>query len=318
MNSSAACPSAPILPPAPTGSHVGRARPSLGTLVRIEVAGLDDDEANAAIERGFAAIDAIHALMSFHESDSELSRLNREAAMRGIAVDARLLEVLRLAQSLSEASEGAFDVTVDPLVRIWGFGPEGRRGSLPTPQEIAATRLRVDWRQLHARTDAPALRRGRAGVTADFSSIGKGFAVDAISGLISASGLSNHFMQIAGDVKAVGAGPSGDGWPVGIETPAYVERPVARVVARIGTSETGSEHGLMNAASVPFPLHVTLCRFPRALDPSAQMKLQALVTESRRKEFVRFPIKSVALVVGRKSPYRDTKIVGEIPLRSSD
>lgn len=90
------------------------------------------------------------------------------------------------------------------------------------------------------------------------------------------------------------------------------------VVARIGTSETGSEHGLMNAASVPFPLHVTLCRFPRALDPSAQMKLQALVTESRRKEFVRFPIKSVALVVGRKSPYRDTKIVGEIPLRSSD
>ncbi len=103
MNSSAACPTAPTLPTAPAIGHVARARPALGTLVRIEVAGLDDDEAHAAIERGFAAIDAIHALMSFQEADSELSRLNRAAAMRSIAVDARLLEVLRLSQSLSEA-----------------------------------------------------------------------------------------------------------------------------------------------------------------------------------------------------------------------
>jgi len=193
VNSSAACPSAPILPPAPTGSHVGRARPSLGTLVRIEVAGLDDDEANAAIERGFAAIDAIHALMSFHESDSELSRLNREAAMRGIAVDARLLEVLRLAQSLSEASEGAFDVTVAPWLVEQGF--------LPAPAGAPAPDPEASWRDI--RIEGGNVRFSRP-LWIDLGGIAKGHAVDAALEAMALPRAAQACVDAGGDLRIAG------------------------------------------------------------------------------------------------------------------
>jgi hypothetical protein len=86
-------------------------------------------------------------------------------------------------------------------------------------------------------------------------------------------------------------------------------------VDSLRTLNEAFQGGIINILKVPFPLHVTLCRFPRALEPPERKKLQNLISESRRKELTRFPITSVALVVGRKTPYNDTKTVGTVLLR---
>src|SRR5689334_16384600 len=91
---------------------IRRAKPLLGTTVAISIAGLPDDEAHAAIERGFAAVAQIHELMSFHEPQSDLSRLNRTAAQAAVEVRADTFKVLQVAQTLSEKSDGVFDITM--------------------------------------------------------------------------------------------------------------------------------------------------------------------------------------------------------------
>jgi FAD:protein FMN transferase len=163
-------------------------------------------------------LERLEQIFSTFRPNSEISRFNATGGTGWVNVSPELATVAVEARRVSEITGGAFDVTVDPLVRLWGFGPQGRGRTLPTPQELAAIRLRVDWRQLHARTDAPALKRGRAGITADFE-------------LLAGLELNNHFVQIGGDVKAAGAGPGGAGWRTGIETPAYKGGKIARVVS---------------------------------------------------------------------------------------
>ena len=179
-------------------------------------------------------LEQLERIFSTYRPSSELSKFNATGGTGWVGVSPELAAVAGQARRISERTRGAFDVTVDPLIRMWGFGPEGRRSTLPTPQEIAATRLRVDWRQLEARTDPPAIRRARAGVTADFSSIAKGYSADAVGRLLTDLGAFNHFVQIGGDIKTGGTGPAGNGWRTGVETPAYARRTVARVVMLSG------------------------------------------------------------------------------------
>lgn len=116
---------------------IERCRPLLGTFVRIRVHGLAAQAARIAINAAFAEVAAVHQLMSFHEPDSDVSCLNREAASRPVAVDERTFEVLACAQEVSRASSGAFDITVAPeLVRS---------GALPAPR-APAPEPEATWR----------------------------------------------------------------------------------------------------------------------------------------------------------------------------
>ena len=154
---------------AETRKHVvKRSRPHLGTYVAISIAGLPDAETAAAIERGFAAIADIHRLMSFHEADSDVSRINRARPGEEITVDPRTLVVLELAAALSGDSGGVFDVTVAPgLVE---------RGFLPPPDGARAPDPAATWRDVallpsgHVRLDRP--------LWIDLGGIAKGYAVD--------------------------------------------------------------------------------------------------------------------------------------------
>ncbi len=176
-------------------------------------------------------LDHLEQQFSTYRPDSELSRFNRSHTTDWFAVSPELARVAVRAREISALTGGAFDATVAPLLALWGFGPHGAPATWPADAAVAAARARVNWRQLEARIDPPALRKTAPGVAADFSSIAKGFAVDQLSRRLAELGAANHLVQIGGDLRAAGPGPEGAGWRVGIEDPATPARGVVRVLA---------------------------------------------------------------------------------------
>ncbi|HLH11010.1 MAG TPA: FAD:protein FMN transferase [Methylovirgula sp.] len=149
-------------------AQLRRARPLLGTIVSIRIDGLKEDEANRVAERGFAEIAGIHALMSFHEFESDVSRLNREANTTAIAVDRRTFEVIRTAIEIADASGGVFDPTIAPDLVARGF--------LPIPEHAPAADPAAKWRDIEL--TAPDRVRFHKPLWIDLGGIAKGYAVD--------------------------------------------------------------------------------------------------------------------------------------------
>lgn len=203
-----------------------------------------------------AALEHLETLFSTYRPDSALSRFNASASTDWYPVSPELAQVALEARRISELTDGAFDVTIDPLIRLWGFGPAGRRHTLPSDTEIAAARGRVDYRRLSARPAPPAVRKSSAELSADFSSIAKGFAADTLSDLLTALGAPDHFVQIGGDIKTAGSHV----WRTGIESPSVPASPVAlplpappalaSVVALSGhaLSTSGDSHNFLTVA----------------------------------------------------------------------
>jgi len=163
-----------------------------------------------------ARLEQLEQTFSTYRPSSELSRFNAAASTGWIAVTPDLARVALDSRRLSGRTEGAFDATVAPLVALWGFGPQRRLGPPPAPAEIAAARARVDWRRLEARLDPPALRKSSPEVAADFSSMAKGFAADAVGELLRTLGATEHYAAVGGDIRTGGA----HRWRAGLEHPA--------------------------------------------------------------------------------------------------
>ena len=177
------------------------------------------------LERELAAVLlAVNAEMSTYDSESMLSRFNREAVGNWYAISDTLAEVVETAQNLSAASNGAFDVTVGPLVNLWGFGPAGERDDLPDAQEIADALANVGYRHLRLRrsvaTEASAELQKDVSVYVDLSAIAKGHGVDRIAQRIEKLGCLDYLVDIGGEVRVTGVNPRGNAWRVGVEVPA--------------------------------------------------------------------------------------------------
>lgn len=181
-----------------------------------------------------ARLEELEQLFSTYRAESALSRFNTNPSTEWIPVAPEMAFVAAESRRISERTVGAFDVTVFPLVQLWGFGGQGRSESLPASTELQRVRARVGWERLDVRAEPAALRKARRDVAADFSSMAKGFAADVMSGLLLARGLDNHLVQVGGDMKASGPGPAGDGWPVGMEQARDGGGEVARVVTLRG------------------------------------------------------------------------------------
>ncbi|MEZ5560763.1 MAG: FAD:protein FMN transferase [Pseudomonadales bacterium] len=167
----------------------------------------------------------VNAEMSTYLEDSDLSRFNQAPVGSWVAVPETLVQVVVAALELSRESAGAFDVTVGPLVNLWGFGPGGHgpRGTqaaeaLPDPAQIEAMRQRVGYRFLEARAQPPALRKS-ADLYVDLSAIAKGHGVDRVVQRLLAAGCDAALVDVGGEVRGVGSGPGGRPWRIGIEVP---------------------------------------------------------------------------------------------------
>lgn len=184
---------APRMPTAVVSLH--RAQPWLGTLVGIEASGLAPPRLSRAIDRAFRAVARVHALMSFHEPDSELSRLNREAFTRPVPVSGHLWRVLRAACRLSALTGGRFDVTVASTLVRWGYLP-----GLPNDRETTG-----DWRDI-AFCSGNAVRFARP-LLIDLGGIAKGYAVDLAITTLRRAAVPQACVNAGGDLRFYGREP---------------------------------------------------------------------------------------------------------------
>ncbi len=171
---------------------VRRAQPWLGTLVSIEATGLAPVQLTHAIERAFRAVARVHALMSFHDPDSELSRVNREAYTRPVTISGHLRRVLATAARLSALSGGRFDITTAGTLVRWGY--------LPKPTGSGKTG--GDWRDIHLAGDGSV--RLKRPVLLDLGGIAKGYAVDLAIGVLRRAGVPEACVNAGGDLRFYG------------------------------------------------------------------------------------------------------------------
>lgn len=178
-----------------------------------------------------ARLDDLERQMSTWRTDSDLSRFNASRDTNWFPVQRDTAMVVSEALAVSKLTDGAFDVTVFPLVQLWGFGPVGRRKGLPTTNEITAALAKVGWRKLDARLAPPALRKAQPEVAVDLSAICPGYSADCLGELLASLGVRDFLVDVGGELRARGDGTTGTGWRIGVEKPSENERLLAATLA---------------------------------------------------------------------------------------
>jgi thiamine biosynthesis lipoprotein len=223
---------------------VEASRPALGTWVRVVARSHEPARAERAIAGAFAALRTVDAQMSLHRADSQLCRVNAAAGRAATRVDAALLEVAERAAAAARASDGVYDPTVLPLMRLYGFY-EARPGGYPTDGEIAAALARTGWSHVVADRAAGTLSLTRPGAGLDLGSIGKGWALDRAVDALRAEGIESGLVDVGGNVYGLGAPEDGaDGWAVGVLHPATgrIDRTFLLHDAAVATSGNAEQH----------------------------------------------------------------------------
>lgn len=175
-------------------------------------------------------LEQINATMSTYRPDSDLSRFNAYAGTDWFPVPAAVVEVVEAAQIIAAMSEGMFDITVGPLVDLWGFGPAERRAAPPDTEQLEAALDPVGYRKLEVRVEPPALRKRVAGLSLDLSAIAKGYAVDQIAEQLERQGISDYLVEIGGELRAQGRKSLDRPWRVAVERPDPKGRFVQTIV----------------------------------------------------------------------------------------
>ena len=171
------------------------------------------------LEAALDEVDRIDRLMSHYKPESPLSRLNREAAAGPAAVEPELFDFIAESLRYSRESDGAFDITVGPLMKTWGFFRGG--GRLPTAEELAEVRGRIGYTHVVLDPRARTIRFDRPGMELDLGGIAKGYAVDRVVALLRRAHVAAALVSAGGStIYALGAPPGRDAWDVDIQDPA--------------------------------------------------------------------------------------------------
>lgn len=204
--------------------------PTMGSSYSIQYVrqpgGPGPEQVQSAVESILQAIDAHY---STYRGDSTVSRFNQLPANQCLPIDADMLELVTFGQHLAEQSQGAYDLTVEPLLDLWGFGPQARQLQVPDAQVQALARQRVGYR--HLRIEGENLCKD-APIELDFNSIAAGHAVDLIAAHLQKMGIDSFLAEATGELKAVGRKPDGSPWRVALELPRE-DRQIARQVIAV-------------------------------------------------------------------------------------
>lgn len=211
---------------------------TMGTTYAVKLigGGIDGEGFRRRIE---TTLESINAQMSTWRPDSEISRFNRLRSTQWFTISDDFTKVLMAARKINRRTDGAFDVTLGELIDLWGFGA-GARKSFPDPESIATALRHTGPAKFEVDEARKAIRKTDPETQIDLSGIAKGYAVDALAGVITDAGIENFLVEIGGEVRASGRRIDGSLWRVAVEKPDTGGRSVQLVVgldnAAIATS----------------------------------------------------------------------------------
>lgn len=186
---------------------------TMGTYFQVTFNPAQCRPSQAAVE---AVLQQLNLAMSTYQPDSEISRFNALSSTAPVAISDHFARVVEAALSVSERTSGAFDVTVGPLVEVWGFGAAQVDGA-PDPETLAVLSSAVGYHLIEIHDGQ--LRKRQGEVRIDLSAIAKGYAVDQLAALLKRAGCADFLVDIGGEIKTRGINPRGRTWRLAIETP---------------------------------------------------------------------------------------------------
>jgi thiamine biosynthesis lipoprotein len=221
-------------------------RISMACEYAIEAYGRDAEALPRILDAAFDEVDRIDRLMSHYKADSPLSRVNREAAQHPVTVEPELFDFIVDAMRYHRDSDGAFDITVGPLMKAWGFFRG--EGHMPAEDELAAARRHVGGGHVTLNSVSKTIAFDDAGVELDLGGIAKGYAVDRAVDVLRRREIAAALVSAGGStIYALGAPPGADGWDVALQDPidsrkvALAVRLKDRAISVAGSSEKAFE-----------------------------------------------------------------------------
>ncbi len=173
----------------------------------------------------------VNQQMSTYLEDSEISKFNQSQSTDWFSVSSETAQVVELALKFNRISEGTFDVTVGPLVELWGFGRKPAPASRPSDLQIASLLMSVGSDKIQVQMDPPAIKKSLPSVQIDLSAIAKGHGVDRLVQRLTELDVKHMMIEIGGEVRTVGNRSDGESWQVGIELPDPRRRALHRTIA---------------------------------------------------------------------------------------
>ena len=205
---------------------------TMGTSFSVQFTDLPKGQSKEALRELIEQrLDKINALMSTYDEHSQLSEFNHSRDTGWHGVDKELAELVSLSLSVSEQSNGAFDITVGPLVNMWGFGPMKTEFAPPSETEINIARRSIGYRHLQVRLEPPAIKKNIVDLYVDLSAVAKGYAVDEIATILDEHNIEHYMVEIGGEVKGKGIARHGDYWRIGVETPEFQRGNIEEVIS---------------------------------------------------------------------------------------
>lgn len=246
-------------------------RPLMGTVFDVQIYASKEDTARDASRAAFEAMQSTDARLSNYNGDSELSVMNRQAAHSAFKASADLFAFVSECQRWYTITEGAFDPTVGPLVRAWGFFT--RQPAKPSDLAVATARVRSGFDKVSIDQVARTISYAVDGVEFDSGGIGKGWAVDAAADALKRHGIASALVSAGGStVLAIGAPAGRSAWRVAVRNPADAAAPFAYVELRnLSVSTSGGSE-----RSVDVNGH----RYPHLFDPRSGTPVETMCEAS--------------------------------------
>lgn len=205
---------------------------TMGTTYNIKVVATEEQVIELKLQQQIdAALKQVNQEMSTYIADSELSKFNQSTSAEAIEISAGLTRVIKESIRLGNLSGGKLDVTVGPLVNLWGFGPEQRPEKVPSDAILSATNERVGLQNLVL--EGNLLSKKIPDLYIDLSTIAKGYGVDIIAELIESNGLTHYLVEIGGEMRLRGFKHTGELWAIAIEKPILDQSGVERAVHQV-------------------------------------------------------------------------------------
>ncbi len=214
---------------------------AMGSAYSVAVYGDDRTRMEEAVDAAFEEVRRLDQMLSNYKPESELSEINRFAAERPVAVTPEMFDLLAACVEYSRLSEGAFDITVGPLMKVWGFYKG--TGRLPHRAEILGALERVGYRNILLDASNRTVRFRRTGVELDPGGIGKGYAVDRMIEVLKQYGIRTALVSASGSsIYGLGAPPGEKGWRVQIRDPKDETKSVAEVFLKDESMSTSGNY----------------------------------------------------------------------------
>lgn len=204
-------------------------------------------------------LNSVDSVMSTWRKDSELSYVNNRAAGEWITVSPDLLFILNMALSISEETDGAFDITVDPLIELWGFSSNKPVNAIPDEQTVKNIMQHVGYENIIIKSESGVIKK-KMPVRLNLSAIAKGFAVDKIADYLDKKGIESYLIEVGGELRFKGNKPDGTEWKIAIETPSIQGRQPHRVISI-------SDHAIATSGDYRNYYEIKGQRYSHTIDP---------------------------------------------------